>query len=79
MRFLKLWRGLGEISAAKVVEALIDDQQTSLVALIRSKLGSKPEIEAALQEVQANLDKPVEAQQAGLRHLEPVLSVRYDG
>ena len=83
MRFLCLWQGVGERTAAKVIDTLSKCTASNQIPMVvRSALSQKATVLApiisSLHEVQKVWDHPLNAVQKATSYLEPILEIKYD-
>jgi len=83
MRFLCLWQGIAERTAAKTINALSAcTQNDQTLAVVQSTLAQKaavlPPILSSLEGVQKVWPHPLKAVQQATEYLEPILKAKYD-
>lgn len=78
-RYLLLWQGIGEVSAARIISNVLDQESlANSVACIRSMLPSGTDAYDTLLELMNVADCPEAAIDLAVKHMEQRLQQRYD-
>jgi len=79
IRFLKCWPRIGDRTAANTVDALIrTNNYKNAIVELEKLFAWKPEIPDSVKDITDNLMNPFKAIQQARKHLEPLLSEKYD-